>query len=54
VVAYDGELMRGNSKPGLRHGRPGEIFKRVSEIAAATTILLCLAPILLITSVAIS
>ena len=55
MALHDDKSIGGNSTIG--HGAPARrldrFFKRILEVTAATTILLCLAPILLISSVAI-
>ena len=56
MALHDDKSIGGD--PTIGHGAPArrldQLFTRILEVIAATTILLCLAPILLISSVAIN
>ena len=53
MAVHDDKSIGGNPTIGVPARRLDQLFTRILEVIAATTILLCLAPILLISSVAI-
>ena len=53
MALHDDKSIGGNPTIGVPARRLDQLFTRILEVIAATTILLCLTPILLISSVAI-
>ena len=53
MALHDDKSIGGNPTIGVPARRLDQLFTRILEVIAATTILLCLTPILLISSIAI-